>query len=76
MRFSNSSRWNASIEINPANPIAAAEGLPALLAACKAAFAALDQAKTFPDGFLPPDIAAAQKWLGEAIALAEKKEAA
>src|SRR5262245_26350186 len=46
--------WNAAIEINPANPIAAAEALPALLAACKAAFAALDQNKTFP-----ADIAAA-----------------
>lgn len=63
--------WNGCVVINPENPIAAAEAMPALLAACKAALAALNQNKTFP-----ADIAAAKKWLGEAIALAEKKEAA
>jgi hypothetical protein len=43
--------------------------MPKMVAACKAALAALSQAKTFP-----ADVAAAKKWLSEAIAQAEKKE--
>jgi len=56
-------------EINTENPIAAAEAMPGLLIAAKGALAALTQNKTFP-----ADIAAAKKWLSEAIARIEAKE--
>lgn len=60
--------WNSCVEINPSNPIAAAEAMPKLFEACKAALAALSQTKT-----LPADVRASKGWLSHAIQEASKE---